>query len=522
MKGALCVFALTARSSEEAPLPPVEACNMGGSFGVDGTCSCYPTFTGPRCAQLALLPARTSRALYRPGVSSWGGSPLRDAAGRYHMVFADMVGRCGLSSWECNSAVGHAVAAAGSPEGPYQVPSEAGVVCTVLDTLSCRNPVQVVTPRPLLPPFGHNPTAVSWNDTWLLLRSVSLGCLLFSADAPPPLCVNTLYRYVYHIGEGRPEHPQITNCTGGVTGGARCGAEASSAASPDPPLKAGLPNVLYNKLSGGAPSPNWIVRQGDSNWALNNPTMYVFPNGTTMSVYKVSCNTTINPDPTRFCRQFALAVAPHPLEPFKPRGTIEVYGEDAHLWRCPHSGTFRILFQGGGYTPSLPQWKGHFHMAYTVDPDGLTGWAVAGHSDPTLNDTLAFNQTIRQHPPSSALPWLLAYSLLSCFPKCPDHHLSALRNRLLNGTSVCYPRRERHQLLLDSGLPMSRPPSFMIALRHASAHNATVTVPCRATVPEFPPMLLPLPPLSVFLPACLPAFLPAYLPTCLPVRLADV
>ena len=36
---------------------PAEACNMGGSLRPDGACACFPTYTGPRCAQLALLPA---------------------------------------------------------------------------------------------------------------------------------------------------------------------------------------------------------------------------------------------------------------------------------------------------------------------------------------------------------------------------------------------------------------------------------------------------------------------------------
>ena len=86
--------------------------------------------------------------------------------------------------------------------------------------------------------------------------------------------------------------------------------------------------------------------------------MYVFSNGTTLAVFKVGCNSTVSPDPKVFCRQFAVAVADHPLAPFRTLGTTELFGEDAHIWRCPYSGTFRLLFQGGAYTKALPQWQG--------------------------------------------------------------------------------------------------------------------------------------------------------------------
>lgn len=345
--------------SQWAVHTPAEECNLGG-FMRDGRCECYPTFSGRHCAQLALRPAETSLAIYRANASSWGGSPVRDEGdGSYHLYFADMQGGCGLQSWECNSAVAHAMAPAGRPEGPYSV-SET-----------------------IVPPFGHNPTLLSHNGTW----------------------------YVYHIGAGTTYKPKIMNCSGGVTAGAVCGAMVPGGrdASAESPI---IPNVAYSR---NGPRGPWQQQQGDSNWALNNPTMFAYPNGTTLSVYKVSCNATISPDPKKFCRQFALAIAPHPLGPFEPRGTIELFGEDAHVWRCPFSGTFRLLFQGGAYTAALPQWQGHFHMAFSRD--GISDWTIAGHASPGFNDTIAFSNVVE----------------------------------LVNGSAVIYQRRERHQLLIHQG-----------------------------------------------------------------------
>ena len=91
---------------------------MGGSVRPGGACACFPTYTGPRCTQMALLPAQTSLALFRANASSWGGAPVRDPAdGSYHLYYADMEHGCGLKAWECNSAVGHATSPAGHPEG---------------------------------------------------------------------------------------------------------------------------------------------------------------------------------------------------------------------------------------------------------------------------------------------------------------------------------------------------------------------------------------------------------------------
>jgi hypothetical protein len=105
-------------------------CSLGGECTA-GRCACYPTWRGPNCTLLNLLPANVTvgplpgvarglpAAWARPGVqSSWGGRPILDeATGRWHLYAADMSERCGLHAWTTNSAIAHATAS--SAAGPF-------------------------------------------------------------------------------------------------------------------------------------------------------------------------------------------------------------------------------------------------------------------------------------------------------------------------------------------------------------------------------------------------------------------
>eukprot|EP00756_Hemistasia_phaeocysticola_P018046 Hpha_TRINITY_DN15571_c0_g1::TRINITY_DN15571_c0_g1_i3::g.106218::m.106218 len=191
MSAASLVLAVLLGGARGSPAPE---CNLGGELR-GGECECYPTYTGSNCAQLALLPSKTSLALYRDDGSSWGGSVLHDASdGRYHMFFANMLGGCGLNSWECNSAVGHA--AASTPEGPYSIVNDS-----------------------LVPPFAHNPTVKAHNGSW----------------------------YIYHIGTGESYKPFMGNCSDGVTPkGQVCGKNTLDGPAPLGGEGPGVPNVLYS------------------------------------------------------------------------------------------------------------------------------------------------------------------------------------------------------------------------------------------------------------------------------------
>ena len=80
-----------------------EDCNLNGRCTA-GTCACAPAWQGPRCERMALLPARRSSDFAEEGVSTWGGSIVyRNAS--WHMYVSEMLGSCGITSWQSNSQV---------------------------------------------------------------------------------------------------------------------------------------------------------------------------------------------------------------------------------------------------------------------------------------------------------------------------------------------------------------------------------------------------------------------------------
>ena len=142
------------------------ACNLNGECNA-GACACVAPWTGADCGSLDFLRARApDGALYRrENTSSWCASALRDDAGVWHAVVAQMAGECGLNSWEQNSQLVHVTSAAG-PEGPYSN-----------ETL-------------IRLPFSHNPKLSRAPDGTYL---------------------------IWHIGCGDNTTHRVGNCSGGVT-----------------------------------------------------------------------------------------------------------------------------------------------------------------------------------------------------------------------------------------------------------------------------------------------------------------
>lgn len=141
-------------------------CNLNGACS-SGTCACVAPWTGADCGALDFLPARApDGALYRrENVSSWCASALRDDAGVWHAVVAQMADNCGLNSWETNSQLIHVTSTTG-PEGPYGN-----------ETL-------------IRLPFSHNPKLTRAPDGTYL---------------------------VWHIGCGDNTTHRMGNCSGGVS-----------------------------------------------------------------------------------------------------------------------------------------------------------------------------------------------------------------------------------------------------------------------------------------------------------------
>ena len=121
-------------------------CQLNG-LCKSGTCQCDAQWYCPNCELLALLPTAPANGLQPPNASTWGGSIIRGDDGKIHMFAAYMTENCGLTSWETNSEVVHAVA--DSPLGPFSIQE------TVLKR------------------FAHNPTIHKVGDEYLLFH---IGC----------------------------------------------------------------------------------------------------------------------------------------------------------------------------------------------------------------------------------------------------------------------------------------------------------------------------------------------------------
>jgi hypothetical protein len=71
---------------------------------------------------MALEPSPPQSDFAEPGVTTWGGSivyvPGKSNSSNFHMYAAEMLGSCGLTSWQSNSQVVHAVSS--SPLGPWK------------------------------------------------------------------------------------------------------------------------------------------------------------------------------------------------------------------------------------------------------------------------------------------------------------------------------------------------------------------------------------------------------------------
>ena len=92
-------------------------CRLNGRCTDAGVCACAPSWTGADCSRLALQPGPASGDLRLPNVSTWGMGTVYHGS-QWHGYFAEMEDHCGLTSWETNSLIAHAVAS--TPGGPWQ------------------------------------------------------------------------------------------------------------------------------------------------------------------------------------------------------------------------------------------------------------------------------------------------------------------------------------------------------------------------------------------------------------------
>lgn len=95
----------------------------GGARGAARVCKCLAAWKGDSCGVLNLAPATPGAGFHAPteaasNMSSWGGAIVYDAGGgggdggggppndgRWIMYANEMVGGCGINTWESNSRV---------------------------------------------------------------------------------------------------------------------------------------------------------------------------------------------------------------------------------------------------------------------------------------------------------------------------------------------------------------------------------------------------------------------------------
>ena len=122
-----------------------EACSLNGEL-LNGKCHCLAAWRGPTCGELSLLPARRGAGLHAESdskLSSWGGAVAFDQASRRWVMFGnELVGGCGINSWEANSRIVRA------------------------STVDLDDPF--VVDAVVAPAFASEPSLAKLGETWLL------------------------------------------------------------------------------------------------------------------------------------------------------------------------------------------------------------------------------------------------------------------------------------------------------------------------------------------------------------------
>lgn len=310
-------------------------CQLNGIC--DGsTCRCDFGWRGASCGELALGESAVA-VRYEPEPSagggwSWGGSPIRDDAGRWHLFFSFLTNACGLLHYQTNSIVRHAVA--DNVVGPWTIDKE--------------------------PALG--PRAGAWDSGGVhgpnVVREPSSGLyVLFyeatSTDAPPLDCRLNASVPTVDLSQTR-----------------RIG--AASSASPYGPWER-----LHEPLLAPRSPSAWDA--GD----VSNAAPLILANGTTFLGYRAGG------DGVKLGGGIGMAIASSWRGPFARAGTSRdamlFAAEDAVLWRDERRGAFHMLvhrFAGANGSTAGTEVGGH---AWSVD-------ALTWHYDYA---SVAYNSTVR-------------------------------------------------------------------------------------------------------------------------------
>ena len=284
-------------------------CSLGGEC-TGSACVCDVWWTGPTCALLNLAPADPAASgLVAPGYFSWGGHPLEDADGTFHLLASFLCDHATLGSWTTKSSIAHATAR--SPTGPYELAPGADAQLVV-------------------PPWSHGAYVTRDPPTGeYLLIHIGNGLVDKRTWAP-----------CYNSSEDEPD----------FAAAARKAAAGVSAAPRAPSVGSGdgiyveRAQTLAGPWASFANNTGLVVNFPANSWAhsLTNPAPFIFENGTTLMYYRAdACPEGWGLAPA--C--IGVAVADTWQGPYTSLGTQPITrpeGEDPAVFRDPR-GNFHML-----------------------------------------------------------------------------------------------------------------------------------------------------------------------------------
>lgn len=244
------VLAIVACNTAAACTTDVDCSLNGDCIAATSQCKCDSGWTGDNCGTLDLLPTPPEAGYFNSSAHTWGGLPVQDSFGDWHLFTAEMTLGCTLQLWKTNSAVMRAVSQSG-PLGPYLFKER------------------------VLQPFAHNPAPrIDPSTGRLLLYFIggwSRNQTNCSADLGP-------FAEVGHRAEQRGGNAGMGNVAARSNLGVwvpdcgppplndGCGIHMTSAASPEGPWD----DVSYVNVTN---APWACARTNPAAWILSNGTV---------------------------------------------------------------------------------------------------------------------------------------------------------------------------------------------------------------------------------------------------------
>lgn len=277
-------------------------CSLNGDC-ISGKCECDPAWSGaPACdiATFDLITKTDTRGVYNSTETTWGGYPIQDDSGKWHIFHAQMLNSCPLNSWKKNSIVARSVA--DKVNGPYTFVEE------------------------VYPSFSHNPTIrKTKNGTYVIYFIGGWKTEAQKCNKKQVLLSSTIQNNVTSASTCDALHwPK--ECGSNMPGpsGDTCGAE---------PLNAGcgIATLHSNSLEGPwSYSPVNITNQWLSDivyCAHTNPAPVFLPNGTVIVAFNAGyCSNKIE--------TIGIATAPHWSGPYNLLSLVPILGDPTKPHRC--------------------------------------------------------------------------------------------------------------------------------------------------------------------------------------------